>query len=115
MTRRSRRFLKHSNESFESVRLSLQGGSERTAVPALVELLEKDPSAKVREMAAFALGEIESINAADAILNALGSQAETRPVGSVSSVTARLVEAAGKIAAANPKHPKAAGARKRDR
>src|SRR4030095_1942515 len=92
------------------IRAALAAGriGKETAVPALSEWLEKDPSAKVREMAAFALGEIESIDAADAILNALGSQAETRPVGSVSSVTARLVEAAGKIAAANAKHPKAA-------
>jgi len=101
--------LKSPNEAVR-VRAALAAGriGDETAVPALAELLEKDPSAKVREMAAFALGEIESINAADAILNALGSQAETRPPGSVSSVTARLVEAAGKIAAANPKHPKAA-------
>ena len=101
--------LKGPNEAVR-VRAALAAGriGDETAVPALAELLEKDPSAKVREMAAFALGEIESINAADAILTALGSQAETRPPGSVSSVTARLVEAAGKIAAANPKHPKAA-------
>ncbi|CAN5629249.1 hypothetical protein BH18ACI3_BH18ACI3_21480 [soil metagenome] len=68
-------------------------------------------------MAAFALGEIESIAGADAILRALNEQkAETRPVGSVSHaqdhtlantrVSTRLVEAAGKIAAANPKDPK---------
>ena len=73
------------------------------AIPALTALLTNDSSEKIRVMAAFALGEIESMKAADAILTAL--KAETRPVGSVSQ-TARLVEAAGKIAAANAKDEK---------
>jgi cyclophilin family peptidyl-prolyl cis-trans isomerase/HEAT repeat protein len=102
------------------------------AIPVLVPLLEKG-TAKEREMAAFALGEIESIEAADAILSALGvvagpgasgppkltesARVFTRVAGNgngvaavtqanASSVTARLVEAAGKIAAANPNDPK---------
>ena len=78
------------------------------AIPALTTLLETDQSESVRAMAAFALGEIESIKATDAILKALNATgAETRPVGSVLIVRARLVEAAGKIAAANAKTEKA--------
>jgi len=82
------------------------------AIPALALLLANDLSADIRAMAAFALGETESIKAADAVLNAFKTkksrptEAETQPVGSASDVTARLVEAAGKIAAANPKDPK---------
>ncbi|HYJ90186.1 MAG TPA: HEAT repeat domain-containing protein, partial [Pyrinomonadaceae bacterium] len=99
------------------------------AITTLVGLLEKDASADVRTMAAFALGEVESIKAADAILKALNNsgavatQAETRAVASVpvaqvsdtlpngrvsarADTLARLVEAAGKIAAANPKDEK---------
>jgi HEAT repeat protein len=85
-------------------------GDER-AITALVKILDS-PDA---DIVAFALGEIESIQAADAILKALNSQAETPPVGSVSvagntlptgRVSAFLIEAAGKIAAANPKEEK---------
>lgn len=64
------------------------------AVAKLASLLN-DSSFEVRAMAAFALGEIESIKAADAILTALGDRRTT------DAVRARLVEAAGKIAAAN--------------
>ena len=49
-------------------------------------------------MAAFALGEIESIKGAEAILTALTDS----KIGG----KARTVEAAGKIAAANPKEAK---------
>src|SRR4051812_22658582 len=52
-------------------------------------------------MAAFAVGEVESITAADAILKVLGD------ARTPSSVRARSVEAAGKIAAANPKAERA--------
>lgn len=65
------------------------------AIPALINLLEKDTDAQVRTMAAFALGEIESINAADAILKILSDTKNP------DSVRARATEAAGKIAAAN--------------
>ncbi len=68
-------------------------GDER-AVARLITLLG-DTSVEVRTMAAFALGEIESITAADAVIQALRSP-ET-----AAAVRARLVEAAGKIAAAN--------------
>src|SRR5687768_5662572 len=48
------------------VRAALAAGriGDASAVPALIRLLN-DPSEKVREMAAFALGETESIEAAD--------------------------------------------------
>ena len=81
------------------------------ALPALTKLLETSVSEDVRTMAAFAIGEIESIKGADAVLKSL--RAETRVLTSVpqrdllSNLTARLVEAAGKIAAANAKDEKA--------
>ncbi len=68
-------------------------GDER-AIPPIEQLLEQG-SPKVREMAAFALGEIESINAADAIIKTL------KDADTPDAVRARAVEAAGKIAAAN--------------
>lgn len=72
------------------------------AIPALIGLLKGDASEKVREMAAFALGEIESIKAADAIRIALGETARAqRPRTERANVRGRLVEAAGKIVAAN--------------
>ena len=100
--------LKSPNEQIR-VRAALAAGriGNDGAVPVLSNLLEKDPSSRVRQMAAFALGEIESVKGADVILKSLG--AVTRPDGrpSVSNVGARLVEAAGKIAAANPTDAKA--------
>lgn len=71
---------------------------DEAAIPALVDLLENDPEVKVRETAAFALGETESLKAADAILKAL-NKAKQRP-------SALVIEAAGKIAAANAKDEK---------
>ncbi|MFN0278729.1 MAG: peptidylprolyl isomerase [Pyrinomonadaceae bacterium] len=71
-------------------------GDEK-AVSALAALLIDDKSIDVRAMAAFALGEIESVKGADAILKVLNNA--TTPA----AVRARAVEAAGKIAAANPK------------
>lgn len=71
------------------------------AIPILTTMLTTDSSDDVRAMAAFAIGEVESIRAADSILAAL--RAETRVS---TSVQARLVEASGKIAAANPKDEK---------
>jgi len=84
-------------------------GDER-AIPALAAMLEKDQNDEVRAVAAFALGETESVKAAEAVINAIKS--DTRPGSGngtptlsrkPANVTARLVEAAGKIAAANPK------------
>jgi cyclophilin family peptidyl-prolyl cis-trans isomerase/HEAT repeat protein len=78
------------------------------AIPVLLPMLEKG-TAKEREMAAFALGEIESIKAADAILKAL---ADNAPGTDLPSIRARLVEAAGKIAAANATDPTTAQLRR---
>ena len=91
--------FKSPNESVR-VRAVLAAGriGRLAALLPLTDLLEKDASPKVREMAAFAIGEIESIDAADAIIKAMSD----------SKTVARAVEAAGKIAAANSKHPKAA-------
>ncbi len=94
-------------------------GSE-TSVDELSKLLG-DSSQEVRAMAAFALGETESIKAADAILRPLESfvKGVSRPATGgerlprqfaspfLPDVPAKLVEAAGKIAAANSKDPKA--------
>lgn len=86
------------------VRAALAAGriGDAAAVPALVKLLNGDASEKVREMAAFALGEVESIDAADAIRIALGETAKAQmPGAEKANVRGRLVEAAGKIAAAH--------------
>jgi len=91
------------------VRAALAAGriGDKAAVPALVRLLN-DSSEKVREMAAFALGEVESIDAADAIRIALGETASAQlPGAEKANVRGRLVEAAGKIAAANAQDTKA--------
>ncbi|MEP6923222.1 MAG: peptidylprolyl isomerase [Pyrinomonadaceae bacterium] len=74
-------------------------GSE-TAIPILSEMLDKDVNNDVRAMAAFALGETESSKAADTILKVFAKKDET------DAVRARALEAAGKIAAANPKDEK---------
>ncbi len=65
------------------VRAALAAGriGKEDAVPVLIGLFEKDPSAKVREMAMFALGEIESIKAADLILRAIGETARAQIPG----------------------------------
>ncbi len=65
------------------------------AAVARLGALLADSSVEVQTMAAFALGEIESIKAADAVLGAL------KDTSTPDAVRARLVEAAGKIAAAN--------------
>jgi cyclophilin family peptidyl-prolyl cis-trans isomerase/HEAT repeat protein len=75
-------------------------GDER-AIPALTYLLESEAAVNMAAMAAFAIGEIESVKGADAILKAL-ADAKTPH-----EVRARAVEAAGKIAAANAKDSKA--------
>ncbi len=70
------------------------------AIPDLVRLLKNDVP-DVSQMAAFAIGEIESIEGSEAILEVLSDT--RKPVW----VRARAIEAAGKIAAANSKHDKA--------
>ncbi len=90
------KFLTGKHEERVVVRALLATGriGDERAVAAVSALL-KGGSPKVREMAAFALGEIESIKAADAILETL--RASDVP----DAVRARAVEAAGKIAGAN--------------
>lgn len=104
--------LKSPNEQIR-VRAALAAGriGNDGAVPVLSNLLETDPSSRVRQMAAFALGEIESVKGADIILKRLGAVTRSAAIPSASNVGARLVEAAGKIAAANPTDAKAGGLR----
>jgi cyclophilin family peptidyl-prolyl cis-trans isomerase/HEAT repeat protein len=71
-------------------------GDER-AVPLLVSLFQKDGDESVRAMAAFALGEVESGNASEALIAELGGK------GQSPKLRARTVEALGKIAAGLPK------------
>ncbi len=93
--------LKSTNEKFR-IRAALAAGriGDERAILSLIALLEKDSSGEVRTIAAFALGEIESIKGADAILKIL---AETKNDG---ELRARAIEAAGKIAAANSQDEK---------
>jgi cyclophilin family peptidyl-prolyl cis-trans isomerase/HEAT repeat protein len=82
------------------------------AVTELLRLLEKDPSDDVRTMAAFALGEIESSKAADGVISSVRGflDMDRRNIpgvaGQALSIHARLIEAAGKIAAANLSDPR---------
>ncbi len=87
----------HADERVK-IRAMLAAGriGDEKAIPRLASMLESG-SLKVREMAAFALGEIESVNAADVIEKALKDPKTPAPI------RARSVEAAGKIAAANVK------------
>jgi len=71
-------------------------GDER-AVSALVTLLQTDRDTGARAMAAFALGEVESASGATALITALKRTDEA------GEVRARVIEAAGKIAAVLPK------------
>jgi cyclophilin family peptidyl-prolyl cis-trans isomerase/HEAT repeat protein len=77
-------------------------GDER-AVASLVALLQTDESENVRAMAAFALGETESMAGATSLSEAVQKAKET------SEVRARAVEALGKIIAALPKAEEARG------
>src|SRR5262249_46265537 len=64
------------------------------AVSVLTDVLKADRHQDMREMAAFALGEIESYYAVSALLDRLDLEIEKSPL-----VRARAVEALGKIAA----------------
>ncbi len=86
-----------------SARAILAAGriGDDAAVPVLADMVDSlGRYPEVDAFAAFALGEIESIKAADGILNALRDSKIHAPV------KARAVEAAGKIAAANPNDAK---------
>lgn len=91
-----------SGNMFERERAALAAGriGDDAAIPFLVKILENDRSAQARANAAFALGEIESIKAADSILKVLNNK------GFPGEIRSRAVEAAGKIAAANSKDEK---------
>jgi cyclophilin family peptidyl-prolyl cis-trans isomerase/HEAT repeat protein len=67
------------------------------SIPALTNLLEKDKDASVRVMAAFALGEVESVKGADALVAAL------KTAGRTGELRGRTIEALGKIANVLPK------------
>lgn len=69
------------------------------AIPGLSVLLS-DTAPEIRAMAAFAIGEVESAKGADDVLKVLRDPLAADPV------RARAVEAAGKIAAANPRDAK---------
>jgi len=71
------------------------------SVATLTRLLEQDKDVSVRTMAAFALGEVESETAANALLAVL------KNADADAAVRARAVEALGKIAAALPKEQEA--------
>src|SRR5258705_924918 len=71
------------------------------SVNALTGVLQQDADAGVRAMAAFALGEVESADGAEALLATLKNTNEP------GELRARTVEALGKIAAALPKEQEA--------
>ncbi len=79
------------------VRAALAAGriGNESALPLLHAMLASDESAEARAMAAFAIGEIESIKNTYGLLDPLKSE-------KVMNVRARIIEAAGKMAAANP-------------
>ncbi len=98
------RLLKHKDERVRE-RAALAAGriGDEKAVAELVGML-RDRSLRVKRMAAFALGEIESGKAANAIVQAIGETGRAQLPGEAGGVDrSRLVEAAGKIAAANAK------------
>ena len=70
-------------------------GNEDSVAP-LTKLMKEDADAGVRAMAAFALGEVESIGAADALIQVVKNSSER------GELRARALEALGKIAAALP-------------
>lgn len=88
--------LKNPNARIRT-RAALAAGriGDEKAIPALVSMLETDASPDARAMAAFALGETESMLASDAVLKALNDK------NTPDAVLARAVEAAGKIVGAN--------------
>lgn len=74
-----------------------------SAIPGLTALLSDD-ELEVRAMAAFAIGEVESVKAADDVIKQLESQMKDKSVVRSPQLAAKLIEAAGKIAAANARN-----------
>ena len=70
-------------------------GNEKS-VPALSDLLQQDPDAGVRAMAAFALGEVESVTGANVLVGVIKSNKDR------GEIRARALEALGKIAGVLP-------------
>jgi cyclophilin family peptidyl-prolyl cis-trans isomerase/HEAT repeat protein len=123
------KLLKSPNPAI-SKRAMLAAGriGDEKALPVLIEMMDKATTADSAAMAAFAIGEIESINGADALLKALGAETSVNSSGAPKLkatervttrfagvekapaagplVTARLLEAAGKIAAAHATDPR---------
>src|ERR1051325_1749710 len=97
-----RNLLSNPNPSIRK-RAALAAGriGNEDSVTALTPLLEKDADVSVRAMAAFALGEIESETAANSLVAVL------KNTSTPAEVSARAVEALGKIAAALPRDQEA--------
>lgn len=95
-------FLKNEDAALRR-RAALAAGriGDPSALPLLTHLMLKDADESVRRMAAFAVGEVESVKGADAVIKVLGDA--SAPAG----VRAAAIEAAGKIAAAEPKQTEA--------
>ncbi|HET9478982.1 MAG TPA: HEAT repeat domain-containing protein [Pyrinomonadaceae bacterium] len=91
-----RDLLNHDNAAIRK-RAALAAGriGNEDSVPVLTKLLQ-DADGGVRSMAAFALGEVESANAADALIEIVKNTKER------GELRARALEALGKIAAALP-------------
>ncbi|MBI4850258.1 MAG: peptidylprolyl isomerase [Acidobacteria bacterium] len=89
-------FIQYLTSSHAGVRkqaaLTLGRIGERSMVGTLSQVLLDDGNPKVREMAAFALGEIEDVKGVRALISALISS------GEVTEVRTRSAEALGKIA-----------------
>ena len=99
--------LAHRNAAIRKRALLAAGriGNE-DSLPQVGKLLQGDPDPEVRAMAAFAIGEIESINAADLLVAIIKNDAER------GELRGRALEALGKIVAALPTEQQA---RQRDR
>lgn len=93
-----RKLLSHPNAAIRQRAALAVGriGDERS-VGALTDSLQKDADPAVRAMAAFALGEVESDIASEALLAVLKNASTS------AEIRARAVEALGKIAAALPR------------
>jgi cyclophilin family peptidyl-prolyl cis-trans isomerase/HEAT repeat protein len=98
--------FRHSNPNvrYRAILAAGRIGDER-AIRALADRFESEMAPEMQAIAAFALGEIESIDAADMIVKAMAASGSA-------TVTARLVEAAGKIAGANVTDSKSGDLRK---
>jgi cyclophilin family peptidyl-prolyl cis-trans isomerase/HEAT repeat protein len=91
------KFLDRGNEPTR-VRAALAAGriGDEKAIPSLIRIMATD-TAPVAQMAAFAIGEIESADGSAAILSALQNSKISSPL------RARVIEAAGKLVAADRK------------